>query len=119
MNFKEYQHDAKQFAAYAQSEYPFLALGEEAGEVLGKLAKYSRKYDMPAGSAVRCACNPILLSDLGLRDALVAELGDVLWQLSACAGELGLTLEEVAEDNIRKLEGRTERGTIVGSGDDR
>ena len=31
------------------------------------------------------------------------ELGDVLWYISACADELGLTLAEIADFNIQQL----------------
>ena len=31
------------------------------------------------------------------------ELGDVLWYISACADELGITLEEIAAFNVGKL----------------
>jgi NTP pyrophosphatase (non-canonical NTP hydrolase) len=31
------------------------------------------------------------------------ELGDVLWYISACADELGITLTEIAEYNVDKL----------------
>lgn len=37
---------------------------------------------------------------------LVEELGDVLWYLSAVAVALGVPLHEVAEGNLRKLDGR-------------
>ena len=34
---------------------------------------------------------------------IMEELGDVLWYISACADELGLTLQEIAEYNVNKL----------------
>jgi len=37
------------------------------------------------------------------REAMIAELGDVLWYVSELASGLGATLEEIAERNIEKL----------------
>lgn len=84
--------------------YPALALGEEAGEVQGKIAKFVRKSSDDVE---------------GLRDLVKKELGDVLYQVSQLAYEFGLTLQEVAEGNVEKLEDRKERGVIVGEGDNR
>ena len=53
------------------------------------------------------------------RDALKAELGDVLWYLAQVATELDLTMDEIAEYNIAKLYDRLERGKIRGDGDNR
>lgn len=108
IELNEYQEAAKQFACYGQPVYPFFSIGEEAGEVQGKIAKYIRK-------------NKTLpdLSNEELKAALVKELGDVLWQLSACATELGVTLEDIAVGNLEKLAGRKVRGTLIGEGDDR
>jgi NTP pyrophosphatase (non-canonical NTP hydrolase) len=53
------------------------------------------------------------------REGIKAELGDVLWTLTACCHELGLTLEEIAEMNIQKLTDRKARGVIHGNGDNR
>lgn len=84
--------------------YPVLALAEETGEVAGKVAKFIRKRG----------------DDLvGLREVVLPELGDVLWQLSEAARQFDLTLEEVAQYNLDKLQGRAVRGTLVGEGDDR
>lgn len=52
-------------------------------------------------------------------EALVKELGDALWYISAAARELNVTLEEVANINLRKLHDRKQRGTLQGSGDNR
>ena len=53
------------------------------------------------------------------REALKAELGDVLWYMAQVATELDLTLDEIAEYNIEKLYSRLERGKIRGDGDNR
>lgn len=53
------------------------------------------------------------------RRALIHEIGDMLWYLSAACNELGTSLSEAAAENLRKLASRTERGTLQGSGDDR
>ena len=50
---------------------------------------------------------------------MVKELGDVMWYLANVAYEFGLSLEEVAENNVLKLKSRSERGVIHGSGDNR
>jgi len=40
------------------------------------------------------------------------ELGDVLWMLSACCAELGITLQDIAEMNLTKLQIRQDAGAI-------
>jgi NTP pyrophosphatase (non-canonical NTP hydrolase) len=84
--------------------YPATALGEEAGEVLGKIAKFVRKYGTDTYE---------------LRELVKKELGDVLYQLSQTAKEFDLTLQEVAEGNVEKLTDRKERGVLIGEGDER
>jgi NTP pyrophosphatase (non-canonical NTP hydrolase) len=51
------------------------------------------------------------------REKLKDELGDVLWYITRCAVELGLSLEEVADHNIQKLRARKANGTINASKD--
>ena len=63
-------------------------LSEEAGEVLGLVRK--RVFQQ---------------RDAG-RDRFVEELGDVLWCLAVTAEALGLSLDEIARANHRKLEQR-------------
>ena len=122
MNIKtlqEYQKAASKFAKYKTIDYPFLALSEEVGEVNGKLAKYVRKHGVPADIAISDA--EISFGGKGekLRLDLTKELGDVLWQLTNCAKEIGVSLEEVANTNIEKLTSRDERNQIIGEGDER
>ncbi|MBK6724387.1 MAG: nucleoside triphosphate pyrophosphohydrolase family protein [Acidobacteria bacterium] len=99
MNFEEYQSEASQTALYPRRmsnlEYPTLGLAGEAGEVANIVKKIQRDHDGVITDETR----------LKLKD----ELGDVLWYISACADELGLTLAEVAAYNVDKLAKRHNR----------
>ena len=109
MNFTEYQQKAKATAKYPVIGhgviYPTLGLTNEAGEVAGKIKKVFRDKDG-------------IISE-ETRDALKAELGDVLWYLAQVATELNLSLDEIAEYNIAKLLDRQARGKIQGDGENR
>ncbi|QQS41336.1 MAG: nucleoside triphosphate pyrophosphohydrolase family protein [Acidobacteriota bacterium] len=93
MNFREYQSAAAMTALYPKRldnlEYPTLGLAGEAGEVANIVKKIQRDHGGEISDEIRAK----------LKD----ELGDVLWYISACADELGLTLEEIAEFNVGKL----------------
>ena len=85
--------------------YPTLGLTNEAGEVAGKIKKIFRDKGGVIGQEDRAA--------------LKSELGDVLWYLAQICTDLDLSLQEVAEENLRKLARRQEAGTLHGDGDDR
>lgn len=53
------------------------------------------------------------------RTLLIKEIGDELWYLSAKCNELGIKLSEAALLNLQKLQDRSDRGKLQGSGDDR
>ncbi len=109
MNFSDYQQKAKLTAKYPVIGhgviYPTLGLANEAGEVAGKIKKIFRDKEGVIGETER--------------EALKAELGDVLWYLAQVATELDLALDEIAEYNIAKLLDRQVRGKIKGDGDNR
>ena len=42
MNFKRYQKEAMKFAEFNDPLYPFFALPEETGELIGLIAKWRR-----------------------------------------------------------------------------
>lgn len=109
MNFDEYQAAARRTAQYPDMGnnvyYPTLGLAGEAGEVSEKIKKLMRD----AGGK--------LTPDR--REALKKELGDVLWYVAALCSELGLDMNEVAEQNIAKLADRWNRDAIRGDGDNR
>ena len=106
MNFYEYQVGAIKTAVYPKKyavSYPALGLAEEAGEVCGKISKMMR--------------DGINLQDQ--KQAIAAEMGDVLWMLAALAHDCGLSLQSIAEMNVEKLKKRQKEGTLHGEGDNR
>ncbi len=109
MDFTEYQHKSRATAKYPAIGhgviYPTLGLTNEAGEVAGKIKKVFRDKNGEINDETR--------------EALRAELGDVLWYLAQVCTELNLSLDEVAETNLAKLLDRQARGKIHGDGDNR
>ncbi len=109
MDFTDYQTKSRKTAKYPVIGhaviYPTLGLANEAGEVAGKIKKVFRDKGGVIGETER--------------EALMSELGDVLWYLAQTCTELELSLDEVAEHNIEKLYSRLERGKIGGEGDAR
>ena len=106
MDFYEYQLKAVRTAVYPKTysiSYPALGLVEEAGEVAGKISKMMR--------------DDISLEDQ--REKIMAEMGDVLWMLAALGHDCGISLQAVAEHNIKKLNKRALEGKLHGEGDDR
>src|SRR5213596_3888070 len=99
MKFEEYQSEASATALDPRRmenlEYPTLGLAGEAGEVANIVKKIQRDH----GGVINDE----------IRSKLKDELGDVLWYISACADELGLTLTEIAEFNVNKLAKRHNR----------
>lgn len=53
------------------------------------------------------------------KEEISKELGDVLWYVSAIAYYLELSLDDVADKNLKKLFSRKDRGVTHGSGDNR
>ena len=122
MNFNEYQQKASTTAIYlnkVKERFPELpsevvkilgisyvanGLGE-VGEVQGKVKKLIRD------------CGGEITQDK--INELSKEIGDILWYIAAMCSELGINMQDVAEENIEKLFGRKERGVLMGSGDNR
>jgi NTP pyrophosphatase (non-canonical NTP hydrolase) len=107
-NFAEYQKAAMEFAIYGVGNavvYPSLGLAGESGELCNKVKKVIRD---DAG---------VLADDK--RAAIGAEIGDCLWYLAALCRDLGLSLEQIASENIQKLFSRRQRNVLAGSGDNR
>ncbi len=112
MTLDDYQTRARSTALYPESArvlYPTLKLAGEAGEVAEKLGKFMRDEGFVPGTPLSGA----------QVDALSKELGDVLWYVANLAADLDLSLDEVAQRNLAKLQSRKDRGVIHGSGDER
>lgn len=111
--FDNYQEDAGTTAYYPGSDtgtkeaiaYTILGLIGEAGEVANKYKKVLRDK---GGYA-----------DLDDLTAIAREIGDVLWYCARLASELGANLSTIAAENYRKLNDRSQRNVLHGSGDDR
>jgi NTP pyrophosphatase (non-canonical NTP hydrolase) len=53
------------------------------------------------------------------REAILKELGDVLWYVAEVSLYLDMPMSELAKNNLEKLASRKKRGTLVGAGDER
>lgn len=113
MKLTEYQRRAAEYDLFETSldlKNPgflekVLGLVGEAGEAADKVKKIIRDKGGYASEEDR--------------EAIVKELGDVLWYVANVARYLDVSLSEVAEKNIDKLESRKRRNKLHGSGDDR
>jgi len=105
MDFNTYQALAKRTAIYPRAHqiiYPTLGLCGEAGEVAEKIKKALRDKN-----------------GLFDRQALLKELGDVLWYLANLSADLDIPLDDVARANLEKLADRACRDVLGGEGDER
>lgn len=108
MNMNDYQRIARSTADYPDEYkkiYPAFGLCGEVGEVAEKIKKILRDN------------NGTFSQDAVME--IIKELGDVLWYISVLAEDLGYSLTEVADINIKKLQSRKDRNMIHGNGDDR
>lgn len=110
MELDEYQLKARAFATAGglKLEYALLGLAEESGEACGKAAKFVRRTNLQMAD---------ITYDDETRGELIAELGDCLWMIANAAACIDVNLDALAHANLSKLEGRRQRGTIVGEGD--
>ena len=99
--------------------YMLLNLVGEVGEFSSKIAKGIRKGDFIIKENKLYYDPKIQTEEILYRldESLMAEAGDILWQLSGLCTIIGWDLEKVAEYNLKKLAERKKNGTIVGNGD--
>lgn len=108
MKLNDYQKAALSTAIYPNDNnisYLALAICGEAGELADKVKK-----------VIRDKQGLFYIPDL---TAIAMELGDILWYAANLAKVLGYDLSDIAQLNIEKINGRVERGTIHGTGDNR
>jgi NTP pyrophosphatase (non-canonical NTP hydrolase) len=103
-----YQKRANETADYPQSTdkealtYVVTGLCGEVGEIANKFKKFLRG-DFELTEEVK--------------NDLASELGDVLWYVSEFALQLDYSLQQIADNNIKKLSERKLLGTIKGNGE--
>ena len=99
MNFSEYQKLANQTDRVPNENeskdhesitVPMLGLAGEAGQLLTEYKKHLRDGD----------------AHLLYKERVSEELGDLLWYISNIASKFGLKLDEIAAQNIKKVESR-------------
>ena len=110
MKFDDYQQQALTTAITSGDKFKdllhwVLGVNGEAGEIAEKLKKIIRDK----GGEV---------SDEDKAE-LAKEIGDVLWYLAVFANHLGLSFDDLAKANLKKLADRQQRGVLGGSGDNR
>jgi NTP pyrophosphatase (non-canonical NTP hydrolase) len=103
-DFNEYQEFVRTMKVYPEKHaivYPTMGMMGEAGEVAEKVKKWLR-------------------GDRELdKLELLKEAGDVMWYLASLADDLGYTLQDMVDENVKKLTSRKERGVQKGDGDNR
>lgn len=110
MTFDEYQKRAlttviSKNDSFKDTLHWVLGINGEAGEVAEKVKKIIRDKD-----------GKISKQD---KVELAKEIGDVLWYLAVFAHDLGFPLDDIAEQNLEKLQSRKARGVLGGAGDNR
>lgn len=110
MTFDEYQKKALTTVLSTDDQFKdllhwVLGINGESGEIAEKVKKIIRDKKG-------------VVSEEDKRE-LAKEIGDVLWYLAVFAEELGVQLEDVAAQNLDKLQSRKQRGVLGGSGDNR
>ncbi len=109
MDFSKYQKESRKTALYPDLGedfvYPALGVAGEAGEVVENVKKVLRDDGRKITTE--------------RKEAIKKEMGDLLWYLAQLATEFDIDLNDVAEENLKKLRSRKKRGTLHGDGDNR
>src|SRR4051812_46548366 len=110
MTLDEYQKKALRTVISSESEFKdllhwVLGINGEAGEIAEKVKKIIRDKGGDVSAADKAE--------------MAKEVGDVLWYLAVFAHHLGVSFDDVAQQNLDKLQSRQARGKLQGSGDNR
>lgn len=126
LSLNEYQKKAMS-TCLPESDNLFYMLANlvgEVGEFASKAGKHMRKGKLHITTMQRDEEGKILHTQIWNvsdeeRKLMLSEIGDILWQTAGLAHVMGVSLEEVAEENLSKLASRKERHVIAGDGDKR
>lgn len=126
LTLNEYQ-DKAMSTCLPESDNLFYMLANlvgEVGEFASKAGKHMRKGKLHITTTQSDDEGKILHTQVWNvsdeeRHLMLSEIGDILWQTAGLAKVMGVTLEEVAEENLAKLASRKQRNVIAGDGDER
>lgn len=126
MDLNEYQKRAMQTCLPESDNlvYMLANLVGEVGEFASKAGKHMRKGKLHITTIPRNEQGQLLHTQVWNvteeeRKLMLSEIGDILWQTSGLANVMGVTLEDVAQENLAKLASRQRRNVIDGDGDER
>ena len=110
MKFDEYQKRALTTVLTTDDKFKdllhwVLGINGESGEIAEKVKKIIRDKNGQ-------------INDDDKKE-LAKEIGDVLWYLAVFADQLGVSLDDIARQNLEKLQSRKKRGVLGGAGDNR
>src|SRR3954454_24288443 len=105
MTFDEYQKRALTTVISSDNEFRdllhwVLGINGEAGEIAEKGKKIIRDKNGEVSEEDKAA--------------MAKEVGDVLWYLAVFAHHLGVSFDDVAKQNLEKLQSRQQRGVLGG-----
>ena len=126
LTLNEYQ-DKAMSTCLPESDNIFYMLANlvgEVGEIASKAGKHMRKGKLHITTTQRDEEGQILHTQVWNvsdeeRHLMLSEIGDILWQTAGLAKVMGVTLEDVAQENLAKLASRHRRNVIDGDGDER
>ena len=113
MDFNEFQKECAKTDVGTSAQdclkpgwlYYVLGIPGEAGEMLEKIKKLFRDK------------NGVI--DDEFIQVVIKEMGDYHWYSARLCSALGIEYNEIAKQNVKKLQSRLERGKLHGNGDDR
>lgn len=108
MDFQDYSKAARHSDATNTNLNPLLGLAGEVGEIMELVKKATR-----IGKREVIDYAELERDFPGFTHELLNEIGDVLWYLDSLCSRLGLTLEDAANANIKKLASRQKAGSIL------
>lgn len=123
MNFDDYRDFTDETAIYPMVPADFAAIdgydlenwasmGYPVGKLCGEAGELAEMH-FKAFRDDKCVISP------ERKEAMKKELGDVLYYVARIAIHLGVSLDDIATDNMAKLRDRKDRGVLQGSGDNR
>ena len=126
LTLNEYQNKAMS-TCLPESDNIFYMLANfvgEVGEFASKAGKHMRKGKLHITTTQRDEEGKIIHTQVWNvteeeRKLMLSEIGDIRWQTAGLANVMGVTLEDVAQENLAKLASRKRRNVIDGDGDER